>query len=72
MASRTRGLRRQALQKIGVLAAVTAAKKKTAASHADLDQLFQACSLYSKSKSRSDGNSKKTLELQSNLQQHMV
>ncbi|KAI6249657.1 Phosphatidylinositol 4-kinase stt4 [Erysiphe necator] len=71
MASRTRGLRRQALQKIGVLAAVTAAKKKTAASHADLDQLFQACSLYSKSKSRSDGNSKKTLELQSNLQQYM-
>ncbi|POS86984.1 hypothetical protein EPUL_000981 [Erysiphe pulchra] len=71
MASRSRGLRRQALQKIAVLAANTAATTKSVANDAELDKLFRACSLYSKSEIKSDGNSNQILEPQSHLQQYM-
>lgn len=72
MASRSRGIRRQALQKIAILAANTAVTTKSAASDAELDRLFRASSLYSRSEIKSDENSNQILESQSHLQQFMV
>ncbi|RKF61422.1 Phosphatidylinositol 4-kinase STT4 [Erysiphe neolycopersici] len=71
MASRSRGIRRQALQKIAILAANTAVTTKSAASDAELDRLFRASSLYSRSEIKSDENSNQILESQSHLQQFM-
>ncbi|RKF82099.1 Phosphatidylinositol 4-kinase STT4 [Golovinomyces cichoracearum] len=68
MASKSRGLRRQALQKIAALA-VAATSTTHAADNADLDRLFQACSLHSRPEKKSNGDSKETSENQiQNLQ----